>query len=106
MCKKTPPEETAGQGLEIEGWVKQPSRKSCQNRKPINVTAVTERWVCRHMLFPDGDVGDDAVTILDYVAIGLLAVCLMLWATNVLLAPKSSLGRGSGQDATERQGRE
>jgi hypothetical protein len=35
-----------------------------------------------------GDVGDDAVTIPDYVAIGLLAVCLMLWAATVL-APKS-----------------
>ena len=36
-----------------------------------------------------GDVGDDAVTIPDYVAIGLLAVCLMLWAGTVLLARKS-----------------
>jgi hypothetical protein len=35
-----------------------------------------------------GDVGDDAVTIPDYLAIGLLAVCLMLWAATVL-APKS-----------------
>jgi hypothetical protein len=33
---------------------------------------------------------DNAVTILDYVAIGLLAVCLMLWAGTVLLARKSS----------------
>jgi hypothetical protein len=67
--------------------VKQPSRKSCQNRKPINVTAVTERWdlsgICFFLM---GDVGDDAVTILDYVAIGLLAVCFMLWAATVLLA--------------------
>ena len=36
-----------------------------------------------------GDVGDDAVTIPDYVAIGLLTVCLMLWAATVLLARKS-----------------
>ena len=33
---------------------------------------------------------DDTVTILDYVAIGLLAVCLILWAGTVLLARKSS----------------
>jgi hypothetical protein len=33
---------------------------------------------------------DDAVTIPDYVAIGLLAVCLMLWAGTALLARKSS----------------
>jgi len=32
---------------------------------------------------------DDAVTIADYVSIGLLAVCLMLWAGTVLLARKS-----------------
>ena len=32
---------------------------------------------------------DDAVTIPDYVSIGLLAVCLMLWAGTVLLARKS-----------------
>jgi hypothetical protein len=44
------------------------------------------------------------VTIPDYVAIGLLAVCLMLWAGTVLLARKSRLARGSRQDATERQG--
>ena len=36
-----------------------------------------------------GDVGDHAVTIPDYVAIGLLTVCLMLWAGTVLLARKS-----------------
>ena len=33
-----------------------------------------------------GDIGDDAVTIFDYVAIGLLAICLMLWAGTALLA--------------------
>ena len=33
-----------------------------------------------------GDIGDDAVTIFDYVAIGLLAICLMLWAETALLA--------------------
>ena len=33
--------------------------------------------------------GDNAVTIPDYVAIGLLAVCLMLWAGTALLARKS-----------------
>jgi hypothetical protein len=71
----------------IEGWVKQPSRKSCQNRKPINVTAVTMGFV-RICFFVMGDVGHDAVTILDYVAIGL-AACLMLWTATVLLAPKS-----------------
>jgi hypothetical protein len=27
-----------------EGWVKQPSRKPCQNPKPIDVKAVTEQW--------------------------------------------------------------
>jgi hypothetical protein len=53
------------------------------------VTAVTERWDLSAYFFLMCDVGDDAVTILDYVAIGLLAVCLMLWAANVLLAPKS-----------------
>jgi hypothetical protein len=78
--QKNPAGKTGGARFGDEGWVKQPSRKSCQNRKPINVTAVTECF------FLMGDVGDDAVTILDYVAIGLLAVCLMLWAATVLLA--------------------
>jgi hypothetical protein len=54
------------------------------------VTAVTDRWdLSAYASSLMGDVGDDAVTILDYVAIGLLAVCLMLWGATVLLAPKS-----------------
>jgi len=46
---------------------------------------------------------DDAMTIPDYLAIGLLAACLMLWAVTALLARKL-LSRGSGREATERKG--
>ena len=48
---------------------------------------------------------DDAMTIPDYLAIGLLAACLMLWAVTALFARKL-LSRGSGREATERKGRE
>ena len=50
----------------------------CQNRKPINVTANTERWVRRHYASAT-PVGDDSVTIFDYVAIGVLVI-LVVWA--------------------------
>ena len=45
------------------------------------------------------------MTIPDYVAIGLLAACLTLWAVTALLARKL-LARSSGQETTEGKGRE
>jgi hypothetical protein len=49
-------------------------------------------------------MGSDAMTIPDYVAIGLLAACLTLWAVTALLVRKS-LVRSSGQRvASEREG--
>jgi hypothetical protein len=48
---------------------------------------------------------DNAVTIFDYVAIGFLAICSM-WAATVLLARSHDWRAASGQDATEREGRE
>jgi hypothetical protein len=53
-----------------------------------------------------GDVGDDAVTVLDYVAIGLLAVCLDAAGRDRAVSAQVMIGARSGQDATERQGRE
>jgi hypothetical protein len=49
-------------------------------------------------------MGSDAMSIPDYVAIGLLAACLTLWAVTALLVRKS-LARSSGQETTERKGR-
>jgi hypothetical protein len=57
-------------------------------------------------VFLVGDVGDDAVTVLDYVAIGLLAVCLDAAGRDRAVSAQVMIGARSGQDATERQGRE
>ena len=71
----------------LEGCVNPPTRK-CSLSEP-------ETARCDHYHRPMGlsayafFQGDDAVTIPDYVAIGLLAVCLMLWAGTALLARKS-----------------
>jgi len=50
------------------------------------VTAITEQRDLLAIILRD--VGDDVVTIFDYVAIGFLAACLM-WAATVLIARKS-----------------
>jgi hypothetical protein len=62
--------------LGTEGRVKQPPPKSCQNRKPIDVTAVTEQWDFRMLEMRNIGGG---MTILDYVAIDVL-VLLAVWA--------------------------